>query len=724
MEAAPDKAHPHPPQEGAVELRRYLHVLYERRWAVAACLLAGALGFAWWASHQSKIYQATTTIIVENAPPQVMGSDVRDVVQVGPGQYWEMQDYIQTQRRVLTSDRLAERVVDRLKLDRDSAFWGGGLPADARAAAQAFIDAVTADRIPDTQVIAISYRHRDPEQAKRAVDTLADVYIESNVVGRDVSTASASLWLSRETDELRKRLSEAEFALYDFKKKNELLSVSLEERINNVGRQVDKLTDALTEVRLRRVARAAEAEELGRIKSGNAESIAPVANSPALEALRGQVVDEERKLSELRARYEEPHPLVRQQLAKTQLVHAALAREIERLIGASRSRTNEARDEEKSIATQLAEAKDEGLRMTRLEIDYNKLKREADAISKQYLLVQNRQKEIELSSKIKANNLHVLDYARLPTIPVSPHLARSGVGAMLLAALLAILVALLLDALDSSVKTQEDVEHKLGLPLLGLMPPVAQAGDPRNGSGAGGGSRPVVIEDPSSPAAECCRVIRTNLLYAGLKQPLRRLLITSSLAREGKTLMSVNLGAVLAQGSSKVLLIDSDLRSPRLHKALGMRAGIGLTDVLLGNASLDEAIQPTGIPNLSVLLSGGVPPNPADVIEGAGFRQLLDACSERFDRVVLDSPPVLPVTDPALLATYCDGVLMVVRSGRTGVAQARRTRQAIGDLGARLLGVVLNDHSPRGFDYGYGYYGRYGAHVEREARKESQSASG
>jgi capsular exopolysaccharide synthesis family protein len=716
MEVATDKAHPapHPPPDGQVELHRYLHVLYERRWSVAVCLCLGAVGFAWWASNQFKVYQATTTIVVEATPPQVMGGEVRDVVQVGPGQYWEMQDYIQTQRRVLTSDRLAARVVERLHLDREPAFWLGGLPADASAAAQAFVDAVTVERVPDTEVIAVSYRHRDPAQAKRAVDALTDVYIESNEAGRDVSTATASLWLAKQSDELRKRLSAAELGLYEFKKGNELLSVSLEERINNVGRQIDKLSDALTDVRLRRVARAAEADELGRIKSGDAEAVAPIANSPALESLRSQVIDEERKLSELRARYEDPHPLVRQQVAKVHLVRTALAREIEQLVGAARSRTNEAHDEEKSIAAQLAQAKEEGLRMTRLEIDYNKLKREADALSKQFVMVENRSKEIELSSKIKANNLHVLDYARLPTVPVSPHLVRAGLAVMSLSLLLAILVALLLDALDSSVKTQEDVEHKLGVPLLGLMPRVPRAGEPGPG---GAVTRPIVIEDPTSPAAECCRVIRTNLLYAGLKQPLRRLLVTSSLAQEGKTLMTVNLGAVLAQGQSKVLLIDSDLRSPRLHKALGMRSGIGLTDVLLGNATLDEAIQPTGIPNLSVLLSGGVPPNPADVIEGTGFRELLDACSARFDRVVLDSPPVLPVTDPALLATYCDGVLMVVRSGRTGVAQVRRTRQAIGDLGARLLGVVLNDHSPRGFGYGYGYYERYGTQVERAARK-------
>jgi capsular exopolysaccharide synthesis family protein len=313
-------------------------------------------------------------------------------------------------------------------------------------------------------------------------------------------------------------------------------------------------------------------------------------------------------------------------------------------------------------------------------------------------MVENRTKETELASKIKVNNLHVLDYARAASV-VSPHLLRSGVTWAFVSFLIGVLLAFLLDALDRSIKSQEDVEGKLQLPFLGLLPRLS------------GGSRGDLhaAENPQSPLAECCRVIRTNLLFSGLKQPLKHLLVTSSLAREGKTLTSISLATVMAQAGNRVLLIDADLRSPRLKSALGIERDVGLTDVLLGHLTLDEAIQPTGIPNLSVLLSGGVPPNPAEVIEGAGFRDLLDECGKRFERVMLDSPPVLPVIDPAILARYCAGVVLVVRSGRTGQAQARRARQTLVDLGARVLGVVLNDCdlARRGYGYGYGY-GSYG----------------
>ena len=704
MKPAAEKEHPQPAAQVQGELQRYFDILVDRRWAVLATLVAGAGLFWWWASHQTPIYQASTTIVVDATPPQVMGGDVRDVVQVGPGQYWQMQDYIQTQRRVLTSDRLAARVVARLKLERDPAFWPDGLPDSPEAAAHAFIDSVIAAAVPDTQIISLSFRHRDPAQAKRAVDGLADVYIESNEAWRDTSNASASAFLASQSDELRKRLGETELKLYEFKRDNDLLSVSLEERVNNVGRQIDKLSDALTEARLRRMSRQSEADELGKMNAADPEAVAPAVSSPALESLKSQLIDEERKLSELKARYEDPHPLVKQQAAKVQSVRAGLVREMTRLVRGARARTNEALAEEGKIATQLESAKQEGLRVTRLEIDYNKLKRDSDAVSKQYILVENRTKETELASKIKVNNLHVLDYARMPSSPVSPHLVRAGATAALLALLAAILVALLLDALDSSLKTQEDVEHKLGLPLLGVLPRID-----------GAASALFVADNPSSPAAECCRVIRTNLMYAGLTHPIARLLVTSSMAREGKTLTTVRLGVVLAQAGSRVQLIDSDLRSPRLKSALGIGNDVGLTDVLLGNVTLEQAIQPTRVKGLSVLLSGGIPPNPAEIIEGKQFLDLLDACSKLYDRVLLDSPPVLPVTDPAILAKYCDGVVLVVRSGRTAQAQARRTRQAMSGLGVRLLGVVLNDSQPRAMGYGYGRY-PYGQQPDK-ARK-------
>jgi capsular exopolysaccharide synthesis family protein len=698
------------PQKGSEpEVQRFARVLSERRWVLVASAVAGVGLFALWAVRQPRIYQARASLVVDYTPPQILGGEVRDVVQVGPGHFYAMQDYLNTQKRVLTSDTLALRVVKRLGLEGDHAFWGPGLPPTPEAAAQRFVGGVTAEPVTDTQIIAVSYRHTDPKQAKRAADGLLDTYLESNMDLRDNSNVSASRWLADEADSLRGRLNGAELALYDFKKHNDLLSVSLEDRMNSVSRQIDKLSDALTDVRLRKIQRTSEAEQLARMSEVDPTVIVPAAAPPGdtLGLLKKDLAEEERRLSELRARYEDAHPLVRQSQAKVQAVRMALQREVGVQMLGARARINETIEQEKKIATQLEAAKQEGLRITRLEVDYLKLKREAESLAKQYLMVENRTKETQLASRVKVNNLHVLDYARIPTTPISPRLGRSFVLAMLFALSAGVLLAFLIDALDRTLKSQEDVEAKLALPFLGILPHVT-----------GASAELHVAANPQSAAAECCRLLRTNLLFAGLSRPLKRLLVTSSIAREGKTLTTVSLGAVFAQSGNKVLLMDGDLRRPRLRSALfadgappGIDPELGLTSVLLGTVPLEQAIQPTGTPNLFVLLSGPVPPNPAELVDGPRFRQVLDECAEKFERVLIDSPPAVPVTDPAILATYCDGVLLVVRSGKTTHDSAQRARRNLVDVGARILGVVLNDCNIRrsgyggyGYKYGYGYY--------------------
>jgi capsular exopolysaccharide synthesis family protein len=707
------------------EVHRYLRIFTERRWVILASLIIAAVIYAVWASRQPRIYQVTATIVVEPSAPQVLGGDVRDVVQVGPGQYYALQDYIQTQRRVLTSDSLARRVIERLKLQEDREFWLGNPPRTMDDAVAQLTGGLSSEPVLDTQLVSISFRHQVPAQAKRLVDGLVDAYIDSNLDQRDTSTLLASRFLADEADSLRARLGAAELALYEFKQKNDLLSVALEDRINNVSRQVEKLSDALTEARVRKATRASEADELERMAKDDSGAIAPAQLTVGMEtlgSLKKDLADEERRLSELKARYEDPHPLVRQQAAKVAAVESALKREVQLQVRGAQARTNEATDQEKKIGAQLEQAKQEGLRVTRLEIEYNKLKREYDSLSKQYLLVQNRTKETELAGKIRTNNLRVLDYARLPTAPVSPHLTRAAMVAGVLGLLVGVLLALLLDALDRSLKTPEDVESKLAVPFLGVMPHV-DVGEGRLDL--------YVAENPQSPASECCRLIRTNLLFAGLSRPLKRILVTSPVAREGKTTMSISLAVVMAQAGNKVLLIDSDLRRPRLKAALGpigvngKLEDVGLTSALLGTVPLDQAIQATSVPNLFVLLSGPVPPNPAELVDGVRFREVVEECAEKFERLIIDSPPAVPVTDPAILASYCDGVVMVVRAGRTAEDQAMRARRNLTDVGARILGVVLNDCelSRRGYGaYRYGY-GSYGAKTNRGSSR-SRRATG
>jgi capsular exopolysaccharide synthesis family protein len=367
-------------------------------------------------------------------------------------------------------------------------------------------------------------------------------------------------------------------------------------------------------------------------------------------------------------------------------VKHSLDRELKGVERIAKARVQSAGEEVGKIAAALEVAKKEGMRVTKLEVEFDSLKRETDALAKQYALVQNRTKEAELTAKVKGNNLHVLDYARLPRVPVSPRLMLGALIAFALSLLLSVLAAVGIEVLDRTLKTLEDVEKMLGLPCLGALPHLDRTARVTWS----------IAESPTSTAAERCRLIRRNLLLADHPYPLRRILVTGAQPKEGKTLTSISLAMSMAQSGLRVLLVDCDLRRPSLGSALAPGVPIGLTSVVCGGASLDETIRETAVPNLYLLPAGPLPTNPSALADSERLGKVLQECSLRFDRVVLDTSSLLGTTDPALVARHCDGVVMVVRAGQTKLEDARSAHETLISAGAHVVGVVLNDVETRG----------------------------
>ncbi|MBL9044322.1 MAG: polysaccharide biosynthesis tyrosine autokinase [Myxococcales bacterium] len=694
--------------EGSSELSRYVGVLWERRWAVVLMLVLWPTLAALWTQSQPRIYETRASILVEASVPQVLGSAVQDVVDPTPANYYLMQDFLQTSRKVLTSDSLARRVAARLKLTTVPGFYPGGkLPQSLDEAGEALLNYYTADVVAETRVLLLTARHTEPAWAKKISDAVADEFVADAAQTREVVNQRTTEQLADELDRLRRSLHDAEVALYDFKSKHDLLTVSMEDRANQVARQIDKYTDALTEVKLRKMQRQSQLTELRKLKELDALHV-PVLGidmPQLLGDLRRAYTEEQRRLAELRSRYQDTHPQVQQQSSKVEQILRELSREVEVALSASQIRYNEALSDEQKVLTELAQMKQEGMRLSRLEIDYNKLKRDADSLQKQYNLILNRSKESGMVGRLRLSNIKVLDYARTPKVPVSPRVRVVLALAVILALLLGVLLAFVFDALDRTVKAPQDIETHLGLPLLGMLPSFAQDSRGRHPPDL------YVAYHPRSTVAEACRAIRTNLMFAGADQTLQTLLLTSSLPREGKTLCCVSLGTVLAKSGARTLIIDCDLRRPRIARAFGISATLGLTSVLVGEVSLDEAIRSSEVENLSVLPAGPTPPNPAELLNGQHFRKLLAEVRTRFDRVLIDSPPAVPVTDPAILATLVDGVLLIVRHGKTPREAATRAAQHMLDVGGRIVGVVLNaiDVSGKGYRSYYGHYSEYKA---------------
>jgi succinoglycan biosynthesis transport protein ExoP len=307
-----------------------------------------------------------------------------------------------------------------------------------------------------------------------------------------------------------------------------------------------------------------------------------------------------------------------------------------------------------------------------------------------------------------------LERAVVPTVPIRPRPIQNLVIGLMLGLGIGIGLAFLIEALDNTLKTQADVEQVMGVPVLGLVPIIGSApGAEASRQNDNLRERDLgVFLDPKSIAAECCRSIRTNILFMSPDRPLRTMVVTSPSPQEGKTTTAINLAVTMAEAGGRILLVDTDMRRPRLHRSFGVPNQSGISTVIVGKATLQEAIKRTDVPNLDVLTCGPVPPNPSELLHTERFRVVLADCAKLYDRVILDSPPTSAVTDPAVLGNLSDGVVLVVKAGETTREAGLHARRQLMSAKARLFGVVVNaidfSNPAYGYDYYYRNYYRYG----------------
>jgi capsular exopolysaccharide synthesis family protein len=385
---------------------------------------------------------------------------------------------------------------------------------------------------------------------------------------------------------------------------------------------------------------------------------------------------------------------------------------------------------ERGILQALEQVNQEGLELSLQEIDYTRLDRERQSKSDLYGLVMQRAAQTDLTRALRLATGRVVDRAVVPTIAVSPRVRLWVVLGAFAGLLLGILTALGIGYVDNKIRSPADLEAR-GLTLLGLLPSVGEdtslghnasvrRRDRRNESRA----RDLIVHlEPRSTSAECCRTIRTNITFQSADRPLRTLAVSSAMPREGKTTVVINIATTLAQSGKRVLVIDTDLRKPRLHRAFQVPAGIGVTSVLAGEVSFEDAVQTTEVPNVKVLQCGPIPPNPSELLHTRRFSELMDNAKAMFDIVIFDTPPLGAVTDPAIIATQVDGTLLIVRANSTPRAALDASLRQLRGVSARLIGAVLNDVDLSESSYGsyYAYYRGYYEEDSTNANKRQKS---
>jgi capsular exopolysaccharide synthesis family protein len=728
--------------ESEFDLRAYVDVLRAHKWLIAGCTLVVGLVAMLVTSRQPRIYQATCVIEYDPSPMRPLGHEVEDVADP-VGNYWRSQEFFQTQNQILQSRALAERVVHRLGLHHDAGFLGrkarhggGDEGVSAEVAARRLQGRVTVEPVASTRLVRVSVTDGDPERAQLIANTLVDVYTEKTVEDRLGSTVTALEWLGTQLDGLREELNSAELALHDFKEEHNVLSVSLEDQRNLVAQEILHFSEALTEIRMRRIALQARMDVLdGAERDDPMQVHAPIANEDAaLVALRTRILEAEQERNTLAVRYGENHPDIQRADAQLETLRRQFREELDRVVDAAAAELAEVRKNEAGLRAALDEAHTAGLDLNLREIEYSRLQRERENKAQVYQLVLQRATEADLTRMLQTTYVRVVDRALRPSYPIRPSIKNNTMAGVGVGLALGVALAILLSRLDRRIKTIQQAEG-FGFPVLGILPRMPS--DPERARRPSRRRKhtpePVmhspaqdllVHTHPTSEAAECCRSIRTNLTFMSVDEPFRSLVVTSGHPEEGKTTVIISLAISLAQSGKKVLLVDTDLRRPQIHRAFDVDPSSGITSVLAGEMKLRAAAVDTEVPGLSILPVGPIPPNPAELLHSRPFAALIEEVHERWDIALFDSPPANVVTDAAIIAPQVDAAIIVVKSGRTTRDSLRRTLRQLGDVAANVVGLVFNDVnlSERG-QYAAGYYRyRYGAYYGRDAEAHPNAA--
>ncbi len=648
--------------------------------------------------------------------------------------------YLETEYRVLESDTLARQVIRHLRLDLLPEFnpkagrvAGASPAANCRrpipprwmlALAQ-FHERLTVEPVKLSRLVAVQFESRDPQLAAQVVNAIAEADIEENLRVRWDATQKATDWMTDQLQDVKARLEKSETQLQGYAQTNGL--IYLEDQTGTTENIVDERMRQLQEELTRAQADRYQKESLYRlVQAGDLDSLPGVADNKLIEDLTEQLTEVERQKAQLETTFTADYPKVRELQSQEDKINAVIARERQRAADKLSNDYQAAVRREALVQQAFDQQQHDANGIAARSVQYNILKREVDTNRQLYQGLLERLKEAGVSAGLKASNIRVVDAAVPPRKPARPSLPLNLSLAMVMGLGLGVGAAFLQEHLDNSIKSSEDVERYLDLPALALIPAVESLNGHRGGvyglqegaaanGGKGANGRGELageswhriaggIETPAA-LAEAFRGLRTSVLLSTADRPPRTLLISSSRPSEGKTTISVNLAISLAQLNKRVLLIDGDLRRPSVRKAFEMENSLGLVSYLTGQQEWRAAVRSTGIGNLDALVCGPVPPNPAELLSSERMRTLLEEAREEYQFVLVDSPPLLNVSDARILARLTEGMILVVKGGETPRELAQRAQGYARDVGANLIGVVLNNLDVRaGDDYYYRYY--------------------
>lgn len=748
--------------DDSIHLAEYFEVVRRNIWLILGFGLVAMVVAGGWSSFQIPMYSATAKVVIEARTPKVLRTEVEQGYGVSPT---EAVQEMTTQVSLMKSFPILQETVKRLRVSEQPEYlprpsrlkeflkkWTPGLAEylyqvwevvkakmaqylddDAehatgdnvreglegefperrlRSLVKRFAAHVNIDPVPSSKIIQIRVESESPLFAARAATTLANVYIDKTLE-TSVKTREANFnWFTTHLDDLRAKVEESEQALYEYRSKHQLVNVR--NQMSVAEQKLEQLTLALVQAETKRSEAETRYQQIQRLQkklrlsestqdvgSKEFEALTQIMNSPTIQGMRTREIALAVEVAQLSEKYGSLHPkLIRAQIELRE--HRALmAVELEKIFESIKNEYELALAQEAVIRTEFEKQKVEKLKLDQHTVQYSLLERDANSNRQLYDLFLKQMRETDISTEIKSTNIYLAEPALPPTLPFRPNTLINVLVGLLVGLTGGVGLSFFMDYWNRTLKGPEDVERYLaGLPFLGWVPYLSRMSEQNVAK--------ILLNDPLSAAGDAYRHIRTSLYLSSPDSSPLSVVISSAGAQEGKTSLAANLAVSLSQmEDSKVVLVDADLRRPRLGKIFGVENREdkirGLAQYLTGDLEVSEILRQTDIPNLALITSGGTPPNHAELLHSKRLGNLIQWCVQRGFHIIFDAPPILPLPDARVIAEKVNGAILVVAAEHTFRDAAQAAVQELSGKGSRLLGLVMQKVPPDRISR----YGRY-----------------